>query len=85
MDNSFIQAKQEALSNGKEPFDFEKFATLYLHDTGDCKQLTQRESEAVKKEYERKYYVRHPEIKTVSDFADYLNSIENSQLVFTAG
>lgn len=78
MDSRLKQAKEAAVRSGKEPFDFKKFAELYLHDVGDCLQLTGGESELVIRGYERKYYVRHPEISTVKEFADYLNSIENS-------
>lgn len=59
----------------KEPFDYEKFAQLYLHDRGSCQKLTGQESDGVKAQYERRYY-DHPEIKTVKEFADYLDEMD---------
>ena len=70
--------KVENNTNGdKEPFNYEKFVKLYLHDTGDCQQLTGCESENVKKEYEMRYNW-HPEIKTIAEFADFLNRIDET-------
>lgn len=59
----------------KEPFDYEKFTRRYLHDRGSCQKLTGQESDGVKAQYERRYY-DHPEIKTVKEFADYLNEMD---------
>ena len=59
----------------KEPFNYEKFARLYLHDRGSCQKLTGQESDGVKAQYERRYY-DHAEIKTVKDFADYLDEMD---------
>lgn len=59
----------------KESFDYEKFAKLYQHDRGDCQKLTGQEPDYVKAQYERRYY-DHPEIKTVEDFANYLDEMD---------
>lgn len=73
VDDNFQTATVE-----KEPFDYDKFVKLYLHDTGDCQQLTGDEDEDVKEEYEMRYYW-HPELRTVAEFAEYMNrSDENS-------
>ena len=63
--------------NGKEPFDYTRFIQYYLHDTGNCLPLTGDESEDVKKEYEMRYNW-HPEIKTVKEFAAYLNKADQA-------
>lgn len=67
----------DAVVNDKEPFDYAKFAKLYLHDTGDCQQLTGDEDDDVVEEYEMRYYW-HPEIKTVEEFADWMNKADEN-------
>lgn len=62
-------------NTAKEPFDYEKFAKRYLHDRGSCQKLTGQESDYVRSQYERRYW-DHPEIKTVKEFADYLNEMD---------
>lgn len=61
----------------KEPFDFEKYAKHYLHDRGSCQKLTGQEPDGVKAQYYRRYY-DHPEIKTVKEFADYLDEMDST-------
>ena len=72
IDAKNAQAKEEV---AKEPFDYEKFAKLYLHDRGSCQMLSGQESDFVKAQYEARYN-DHPEIKTVKDFADYLDRMD---------
>ena len=68
---------EEAKKSGKEPFDYKKFAKLYLHDTGDCRQLTGEEDGDIQEEYEMRYYW-HPECKTIKEFAEFLNRIDET-------
>ena len=72
-----LKQVDDNVTRDKEPFDYEKFVKLYLHDTGDCQQLTGDEDEDVREEYEMRYDW-HPEIKTVAEFADFLNSIDET-------
>ena len=73
MIDTFIENEHK---QGKEPFDFEKFAKNYLHDRGSCESLSPNESPGVKAQYERRYY-DHPEIMTVVDFANYLDEMDS--------
>ena len=50
-----IAAKEKAQAEGKEPFDFVKFASVYPHDTGNCERLKPDEPAFVQTEYERKF------------------------------
>ena len=77
IEEDFAQLNEDVAEDGKEPFDYEKFVKLYLHDTGDCLELTGDEDEDVKEEYEMRYYW-HPELKTIAEFAEYLNSYDEN-------
>ena len=61
----------------KEPLNYKKFVECYLHDRGNGKLLTGKESEAVRAQYERMYY-RTEEVKTVAEFGDYLDKLDAS-------
>jgi len=76
-----LQAQHDAFienehKQGKEPFDYKKFAKSYLHDIGSCQRLPLDAPPYVKAQYERRYY-DHPEIMTVVDFANYLDEMDS--------
>ena len=66
------QVMELAHQNGKEPFDFNKFADLYSHNAGNCEKLSHDESEDTKEYYQRWYY-RYTDIETIKEFADFLD------------
>lgn len=72
-----LKQVEDNVEREKEPFDYGEFVKLYLHDTGDCRQLTGDEDEDVKEEYEMRYDW-HPEIKTMAEFAEFLNRIDET-------
>ena len=72
------EAKKVALENGKEPFDFVKFSKEYPHSVGNCERLKPDEPLAVQEDYERQYYMGHPEVMTVEEFAKELDRIDES-------
>ena len=72
------EIREQAHRNGKEPFDFVKFASVYPHDTGTCERLKPDEPEWVRAQYEREYYLDHPEAMTIKEFAEILDRIDES-------
>ena len=73
-----MAAKEKAQAEGKEPFDFVKFASVYPHDTGNCERLKPDEPAFVQAEYERDYYLMFPDVRTVEEFAELLDRIDES-------
>ena len=71
-------AKEKAHAEGKEPFDFAKFASIYPHDRGGCERLKVDEPEVVQRSYEEEYYLEYPEVKTIREFAKTLDAIDES-------
>lgn len=63
---ALAKAIKEAEANGKEPFDLARF-----------EKLLNRGSQA-RREHERRenYYISHPEIRTLEDYAKHLIEIE---------
>ncbi|MBQ3281685.1 MAG: hypothetical protein IJH41_04705, partial [Eubacterium sp.] len=53
--------KALAHENGKEPFDFLKFISIYVHDTGTFESLKPDEPESVREQYELFYYHFYPQ------------------------
>ena len=72
------RAKEKAHREGKEAFDFILFAAIYPHDTGNCERLSPNEPDWVRAEYERRYYLDFPEVRTVREFAEALDRIDES-------
>ena len=70
--------KEKAHAEGKEPFDFAKFVAVYPHDRGGCERLKPDEPKAVQRSYEEEYYLDHPEVKTIREFAKALDEIDES-------
>lgn len=68
-------AEATALLSGKEAFDFARFATLYLHDTGSCESLPPDAPSHIQSFYRRMYY-EGPHDETVDDFAARLNHLD---------
>ena len=46
-ESRLADAKAKAHAEGKEPFDFAKFAGVYPHDTGSCERLRPDELTAI--------------------------------------
>lgn len=63
---SLAKAKSEAVERGKEPFDLDKLETMC--DTSSEGRVDPVESRFAR--YEYMYYVEHPELMTLADFAD---------------
>ncbi len=72
------EAKAKAHAEGKEPFDFVMFASVYPHDTGNCERLKPDEPESVQEQYEWYYYIYFPEARTVEELAEILDRIDES-------
>ena len=70
--------KEKTLAEGKDIFDFAKFAELYPHDTGSRERLHPDEPDWIRSEYERKYYLDFPDVRTIGEFAELLDSIDES-------
>ncbi len=62
------RAKADAMSRGKEPFDFTKLATLV--DPGRMIGGEERE-----RTYEYMYYVEHPKFSTLQELADLIKEL----------
>ena len=77
-ESELAAAKEQALASGKEAFDFAKFAGLYPHDTGSRERLRPDEPDWIRAEYERKYYLDFPDVRTIEEFAGLLDSIDES-------
>lgn len=69
-------AAKKAIQDGKEPFDFPKFAALYAHDTGSCERLEADASTEVQNYYRNMYYKDFPQVLTVCAFARLLNDLD---------
>gem|GEM_PF-3062771 len=61
--------KQEATRSGKEPFDIEKFSSLY--DWGDGTYKAPITAQLVER-FESQYYLNHPEVQTLAELAHVL-------------
>ena len=70
--------KTLAHENGKEPFDFLKFISIYVHDTGTFERLKPDEPESVREQYEWFYYHFYPQFMTIEEFAEFLNRVDES-------
>lgn len=77
-ESRLADAKAKAHAEGKEPFDFAKFAGVYPHDTGSCERLRPDEPACVQEQYVLEYYLDYPEIRTVEEFAEFLDRIDES-------
>ena len=62
--------KKEALARGKEPFDLDKFSTLYDFTYGLSSEQIRANWEQYRKEYERSYFLTHRDVMTIEEFAD---------------
>ena len=71
-------AKEKALAQGKEPFDFIKFISIYVHDRGSCERLRPDEPKSVQDQYEREYYVYYPDMMTIEEYAEFRNRLDES-------
>lgn len=69
------QEEATALENGKEAFDFARFVTMYLHDTGSCEQL-RPDAPVHTQSYYRRLYYAGPQEETVDGFAARLNHLD---------
>lgn len=58
----------------KERFDFGKFASLYHHDTGDCRPLRPDAPAEVQDHYKHMYY-KYPD-RTIREYAQRLNDMD---------
>ncbi|MBN9686399.1 MULTISPECIES: hypothetical protein [unclassified Corallococcus] len=68
------QVAKARATSGKEPFDIEKLNALYnlswdIHDAPLTPQVIE--------DYERRYYLESPEVKTLQQFADHLAWLRN--------
>ncbi|MCP3097367.1 hypothetical protein LZ198_00615 [Myxococcus sp. K15C18031901] len=68
------QVKKARATSGKEPFDIEKFRALYnvAWDRG-AEPLTPSAIE----DYERRYYLDVPQVKTLQQFAEHLTRMRD--------
>lgn len=65
-------ARADASARGKQPFDLE--ALERLCDTSHGGRLTSREDRY--SEFERRYYVHHPDVMTISEFAAVMRDLD---------
>ena len=61
------EAKREAAKRGKEPFDLDKFDKIFPPDDDDPWFNPTREQRL--EDLEENYYVSHPEVMTLEEFA----------------
>lgn len=66
-------AKKEAEAKGKEPFDWERFDTLYGFPNSSTDFVPSKDVIAG---YEEKYYCDHPEIRTIEAFVRFLEEMD---------
>ena len=77
-DAAIREAKERLHAEGKEPFDFERFRVIY--DVTSFMGHTPEELELVEhtvRSYESKYYLMYPEIRTLAEFAAYLEELNS--------
>lgn len=62
-------AKAEAARRGKEPFDLARLRELYDPSSELAASTELRDPSAVAEDLERRYYLDHPSVLTIVDFA----------------
>lgn len=62
-------AKSEAALQGKEPFDFGRLRELYDPSSELAVSAELRDPSAVAEDLERRYYLDHPSVFTIAEFA----------------
>ena len=69
------RAKATAKEIGKEPFDFQKLFTLY-DITSDFVLVAYKPSKNAEFRYEEKYYLSYPDILSIEEFAERLETLD---------
>lgn len=72
------KAIANAEQNGKEIFDYKKFADSYWRKNAFSAQLQGDEAEAKMKRYKEEYYLEFPNAKTIEEFATELEKRDES-------
>jgi hypothetical protein len=68
----FIEAREQSLAKGKEPFDLERLRqSITLKRPGDP-----RPDDEVEAEWEERYYLQHRTLETMEAFIDYYLPLE---------
>ena len=68
-ENAKLLAEIIASDPDKEPFDFNTFSKLYWRQSTVGGNPSPNSSERAKKEYLLRYYLHHPNVKTIREFA----------------
>ena len=68
----------EADENGKEPFDYKKFADSYWRKNAFSKELQGDESDKMEEFFREEYYLSFPEATTIEEFAAALEKRDES-------
>ena len=63
------KAAATATDEGQEQFDFKKFSNSYWRKGAFVRSLAEEEDNVVVEEYREQYYLGHPEVKTIEEFA----------------
>ncbi|MEI6054018.1 MAG: hypothetical protein WCQ49_01480 [Candidatus Saccharibacteria bacterium] len=76
------EALQQIINDSpdKEAFDYAKFANLYWKQDL-VNDLDGNEPEKIKKSFLKRYYLQHPEVKTIEEFVktlEYLDSVSSN-------
>ena len=68
------QSIQKAIENNpnKEPFDYKKLAKLYWRQSTIGSGLPENASRATIESYQQRYYLDHPDVQTIAEFASKL-------------
>ena len=69
-------AAEEAVRDGKEPFDFEVFRKLYWRQGIMRSGMDSPAAEDAADSYEREYYLGFPQARTIADFAAMLERLD---------
>jgi len=69
------RARERARASGKEPFDFDALCRRYdpSSELASSSELPDRAATAAA--LERRYYLDHPEVKTIAEFAEVLHRL----------
>ena len=71
--DQLAQARAEADASGKEPFDLDRFETLY-DTTNETGSLPPRDERL--RTYEHRYYLRYPELRTLEALAALMRALD---------